>query len=159
MTLNSPDQKILELRLAEMDLREKLVAELRAVHRRKLWKERGFRSLADFCEMELGFGRSEIRELLIAVGVILTQDRMTVEDPYVQHRINVLKTWRRQKSSKLAVAPYRVISNRTLMALASINPQCLDDLAQVPGIGRVKMNSLGDEILNCLGDSRVRPTA
>ncbi len=68
-------------------------------------------------------------------------------DPGVQERIEKLKIWRRSKASLQGVAAYRVLSNRTLLAVASAGPRSGEELLRVRGIGPKKLAAYGAEIL------------
>jgi len=150
MTEHDLDQKLIELRVAEIEARSKLIPCLEEIYRRKLWQKLGFDSMTDLCMNDLGYSQLETKEVLIAIGAILPQEKMIVDDPAVQPKIEILKGWRKKKAIILAVAPFRILPNRTLMAVAKLNPRSLGELREVPGIGDKKIEDFGEEILNCL---------
>ncbi len=76
--------------------------------------------------------------------------RMQSDDPSVQNRIEILRAWRRHKSLELDFAPYMIITNRTIMAIAMKNPQSLLDLERLEGIGPKKLEAYGEEILQLI---------
>lgn len=149
-TLSETNERLLELRMTEMETREDIIDHLREVHSRKLWKKAGFNSIADFCEKELSYTQSEVRDLLIEIGVILTSKSMIAEDPATQRRIDALRAWRKSRSQRNGVAAFRVLTNRSLITIAENNPKTKTDLLKVPGVGERKLEEFGDEILKCL---------
>ena len=64
-----------------------------------------------------------------------------------------LKSWRRREAAERSVPPYVVFHDRTLAAIASLRPRSLEALAQVPGIGPVKLAAYGRKILELIGQS------
>ncbi len=65
-------------------------------------------------------------------------------------RSEVLKEWRKQYAEDNDVPAFLVFSNKTLRDLARKNPQCLQDLEKVYGIGEHKIEHLGALILEQL---------
>lgn len=61
-----------------------------------------------------------------------------------------LRTWRNTTAQKENVPAYIVFSNATLMALAELMPTSDNELLNVPGIGPMKAEKYGDEILEIL---------
>jgi superfamily II DNA helicase RecQ len=59
-----------------------------------------------------------------------------------------LRRWRTDRARERAVAPFIVMHDRTLEAIASALPRSLADLRDVPGIGPAKLSSDGDAILS-----------
>ncbi|MES2965625.1 MAG: hypothetical protein V4760_17215, partial [Bdellovibrionota bacterium] len=87
--------EIIELRMTEMEVREQLVLFLNEVHERKLWKEYGHATFADFFARELGYDRQETRDVMIRLGLVLPSSALQSENPAAQERIERLRTWRR----------------------------------------------------------------
>lgn len=139
--------EIVELRMTEMEVREQLVQFLNEVHARKLWKEWGHATLAEFFARELGYDRIETREMMIRMGLVLSSRDLQSENPAAQERIEHLKNWRRERSSRDAIAAYRVLTNRSLLEIAERNPATLDELRSIKGMGEKKCAAYGDEIL------------
>ena len=48
-------------------------------------------------------------------------------------------------------AAYMVFSNATLMAIAEMNPTNENELLSVPGVGPMKIENYGDDVLAILG--------
>lgn len=61
-----------------------------------------------------------------------------------------LRQWRRQVAGAEAIAPYRILSDADLTALAARQPQTLEALALCRGIGPVKLARYGAELLAIL---------
>lgn len=66
------------------------------------------------------------------------------KDPYYEK----VKTWRKEYANAAGVAPYYVITNKTLKELVIKKPKTSYDLKQIYGIGAVKFNEFGQELLN-----------
>lgn len=61
-----------------------------------------------------------------------------------------LRQWRREKSESAHVSPYIVLSDQAVHSLAYALPQTLEDLQLCPGIGPVKRERYGRELLAIL---------
>jgi superfamily II DNA helicase RecQ len=63
-----------------------------------------------------------------------------------------LRAWRRQEAAEAGIAPFMVLSDATLRALAAVPPDTLDRhaLALVPGIGPAKLARYGAALLALL---------
>ena len=59
-----------------------------------------------------------------------------------------MKNWRREKARAQGVPDFLVASARALQGIASTAPTNPDALLAVPGIGPVKLERYGDEILS-----------
>jgi len=68
-------------------------------------------------------------------------------DPVVEQ---ALRTWRSERSRRDGVPAYIVLSNATLTAIAAAQPRSLAMLRRVDGIGPVKLDLYGEEILALL---------
>jgi ATP-dependent DNA helicase RecQ len=62
-----------------------------------------------------------------------------------------LKKWRKDKAKELDTPAFVVFSDKTLKHLAIKNPQSLDDLKSVHGIGDSKLEKFGWDLLAELG--------
>ncbi|WP_019634666.1 ATP-dependent DNA helicase UvrD2 [Actinomadura atramentaria] len=62
-----------------------------------------------------------------------------------------LKDWRAEVSAEQKVPAYVVFTDATLQAIAERAPGSLEELAQIPGVGRVKLDRYGDAVLNLCG--------
>jgi ATP-dependent DNA helicase RecQ len=59
-----------------------------------------------------------------------------------------LRAWRLAQARERAVAPFVIMHDRTLAAIASALPRSIADLDAVPGIGPAKLAAYGDAILS-----------
>ena len=76
---------------------------------------------------------------------------MTAEpDAAVATRLAALKQWRTAQAHALAVPAYRLLTNRTLEALAIAAPQDMAALAAIPGMGPVLRQRYGAAVLDLL---------
>lgn len=73
---------------------------------------------------------------------------LVCDDARVRH--DRLKEWRKAYAKENDIAAFIVFSNKTLIDISNKNPQNLDELAQVYGMGPVKIENLGTHILACL---------
>ncbi|RYZ70570.1 MAG: hypothetical protein EOP05_13135 [Proteobacteria bacterium] len=154
--LKELEQKLMAFRVAEMTAKDQLISELKTASTLKsgegfnFWKQAGHASLRDYCLQELSYTPMEVRDILIKLGQIITRDRMTSSNPEVEKRIHQLIAWRRQKALHLGIAAFRVLGNRTVLAIAELGPKDLAELGRVKGIGHVKLQVYGDAILDAL---------
>jgi DNA helicase II / ATP-dependent DNA helicase PcrA len=65
-----------------------------------------------------------------------------------------LRAWRKQQADFDAVPAYVVFSNATLDALAAAAPGSVAELAGIPGIGPVKREKYGNEVVAIVGEWR-----
>jgi ATP-dependent DNA helicase RecQ len=56
------------------------------------------------------------------------------------------------------VAPFVIMHDRTLAAIATSLPRSLVDLGDVPGIGPAKLTAYGDAILSLVTSIVISPT-
>jgi len=62
--------------------------------------------------------------------------------------VEALRAWRLEESRRRAVAPFVVLHDRTLMAIASRLPRSPAELGDLPGIGPGKLETYGEAILD-----------
>jgi len=65
-----------------------------------------------------------------------------------------LRAWRKTKSESVGVPAFRVLSNRQLAAIARSRPRDADALAQVPGIGALRAENYGADVLAMVASNR-----
>jgi DNA topoisomerase-3 len=65
--------------------------------------------------------------------------------------VEALKTWRRTEAGKRRVPAFRILTDRTLTALASRRPATEEELLAISGIGPTIVSKYGREILGILG--------
>jgi len=62
--------------------------------------------------------------------------------------VDALRAWRLGEARRRAVAPFVVLHDRTLMAIASTLPRSPEELVELPGIGPGKLDAYGEAILD-----------
>jgi DNA helicase-2/ATP-dependent DNA helicase PcrA len=63
---------------------------------------------------------------------------------------NALRAWRTARAKADAVAPFIVFHDTTIEAIAERRPRSIAELRRVPGIGPVKIDRYGDEIIGVI---------
>lgn len=61
--------------------------------------------------------------------------------------VDALRAWRLEEARRRAIAPFVILHDRTLVAVATSLPRSMADLRAVPGIGPAKLTAYGDAIL------------
>ncbi len=64
-----------------------------------------------------------------------------------------LREWRRGQAGEQKVPAYCVLTDATLTAIAEECPRDTAGLARIPGVGRVKLDRYGDDLLGLVGES------
>jgi ATP-dependent DNA helicase RecQ len=62
-----------------------------------------------------------------------------------------LRTWRTEQARAQSLPPYVILHDSVLRAIAQTEPESLDDLSRISGIGATKLERYGDAILSVLG--------
>ena len=68
-----------------------------------------------------------------------------------QMRFELLKDWRKAKALELDVPAFVIFSDKTLRQIAQKNPQSSGDLVGTYGLGEVKIERFGGDLLKALG--------
>jgi DNA helicase-2/ATP-dependent DNA helicase PcrA len=89
----------------------------------------------------------EIRPKRVIPSVTRPWVRSTAGDDLLA----ALKEWRSQRAKQDAVPPYVVFHDQTLAEIADHRPQTMTQLRRVKGMGPVKLDSYGPEILAIVG--------
>jgi ATP-dependent DNA helicase RecQ len=76
-----------------------------------------------------------------------------VLDPDEEIRFQNLRRWRKDKAFELDLPAFVIFSDRTLKQLAVQNPQNLEDLKKIHGIGESKLEKFGWDLLAELSSS------
>lgn len=79
-----------------------------------------------------------------------TDPAATSDTPAVEARREALERWRRETAAREDRAAYLILTNETLGLLAQHDPQTLDELKKIRGIGPVKLERYGPNILEVL---------
>lgn len=72
-------------------------------------------------------------------------------DESALERKQILKDWRRTTANSLDVPAFLIFSDKTLTHLALKNPQSLEELKSIYGLGEYKIEKFGQDILTTLG--------
>jgi len=67
--------------------------------------------------------------------------------PYERGLLQDLKFIRRQLADRMNIAPYIILSDATLMEMATYLPQDLEELSRISGFGEVKLHKYGEKFL------------
>jgi superfamily II DNA helicase RecQ len=65
--------------------------------------------------------------------------------------VDALRAWRLDEARQRAIAPFVILHDRTLIAIASSLPRSLAELHAIPGMGPAKLASYGEAILSVVG--------
>jgi len=76
--------------------------------------------------------------------------RMGSEAGVDEDLVTRLRSWRLERSQEDAVPAYVVLHDATLRELAALRPKSLEELAGVKGLGPVKLERYGDDLLAVL---------
>jgi superfamily II DNA helicase RecQ len=60
-----------------------------------------------------------------------------------EKRYEVLRQWRNRLAKKKGLRPFRIFSNRSLMAIAESLPGSEVELREIPGVGPVTLKNYG----------------
>jgi DNA helicase II / ATP-dependent DNA helicase PcrA len=73
---------------------------------------------------------------------------------YDEELFEALREWRRERAATEKVPAYCVFTDATLTALAEVRPADVTQLVRVPGVGKVKIDKYGADILELCGTNR-----
>ncbi len=62
--------------------------------------------------------------------------------------VQMLTQWRREKAEEQDIPHFHILQQKTLMSIVNMLPRTMDELLAVPGIGRIKADLYGREILD-----------
>ncbi len=71
-------------------------------------------------------------------------------DGQAQARFEALKAWRAEVAKEHGLPAYVIFQNITLAEMARLQPQSLDELAGISGVGAKKLEAYGEELLRVL---------
>ena len=72
----------------------------------------------------------------------------SAEPPPDQATVDALREWRLAEARRRAIAPFIILHDRTLMAIAAVRPRSTGELLGVPGIGPAKAAEYGEAIVS-----------
>jgi superfamily II DNA helicase RecQ len=67
--------------------------------------------------------------------------------------VDALRGWRLEEARRRAIAPFVILHDRTLTAIAASLPRSMEELHAVPGIGAAKLTAYGDAILSVVAST------
>jgi ATP-dependent DNA helicase RecQ len=67
--------------------------------------------------------------------------------------IDALRAWRLEEARRRAMAPFVILHNRTLAAIAAALPESSAELEAIPGIGPARLAAYGEAILSVIGSA------
>ena len=76
--------------------------------------------------------------------------QQTLVDAADEDLFENLRLWRKQTAEEQGVPPYVIFHDATLAAIASLKPDSIEALGEVPGIGAKKLDAYGWELLRLL---------
>lgn len=79
-------------------------------------------------------------------------DDEPTEAPYDEALFKLLRAWRYEQSRTLAIAPYMVAHDATLIELARRRPQTLTQLSAVKGFGPMKIEKYGPGLITLVSE-------
>ena len=74
-------------------------------------------------------------------------------DPVAQRSWERLRAWRLEEARRQEVPPYVIFHDATLLEVTRRRPASRDALAQIPGIGRSKLDRYGDALLAVIAEA------
>ncbi len=111
------------------------------------WENGRYQELARFVQAQ---ERVDLRRIIMLLDDARTDPRTDYRNLHPELE-KALVDWRRKVAEQKRVAPYMVISLRTLLALADAAPRTYSELMRVPGIGFGLSESYGEELLSLTG--------
>lgn len=67
-----------------------------------------------------------------------------------KNKLDSLKNWRSEKSSKLGLPQYMICHNSELMTIVKVKPETVDELKNIKGFGEQKISRYGSDIISLL---------
>ena len=86
----------------------------------------------------------------VPVRVPRASDFASELDPASRRRALALRSWRKETADEMGVAAFRIMSNKTLFAVAQANPRTLAHLSHL--VYNQILNEFGEDILDVLGE-------
>lgn len=89
-------------------------------------------------------------EKKLAPTVLRKKDKPVLSIPLndiEEQRFQILRQWRRSKADELDMPAFVIFSDKTLRDLAQKNPQSMDELKNIYGIGEAKLEKFGWDLL------------
>jgi ATP-dependent DNA helicase RecQ len=71
--------------------------------------------------------------------------------------VEALRAWRLDEARRRGIAPFIILHDRTLRAIAARRPRSIDDLGSVPGIGPGKLAEYGEALIHVVRAAGAQP--
>ena len=68
--------------------------------------------------------------------------------------VDALRSWRLDEARRRGIAPFIILHDRTLLAIAAATPRNIDALLDIPGIGPAKLAEYGDAIVMVVASAK-----
>jgi ATP-dependent DNA helicase RecQ len=78
-------------------------------------------------------------------------------DPAAKAVWDALRAWRLAEARRQELPPYVIFHDSTLSELARCRPLSLAELAQIPGIGRSKLDRYGSAVIAIVAGGALHP--
>ena len=103
-----------------------------------------------------GAGRTRVRGLSAGGDRPgeLVQD--AVQATTLAPAVDALRAWRLEEARQRGIAPFVILHDRTLLAIASALPQSADELSRIAGIGPAKLAAYGEAILEIVESGKFK---
>jgi len=113
---------------------------------------------SDETESKVGMGKLDVRSLISKTPISISKPINNQELPNSDLSLNSeelvrlesLKQWRNETAGRLNLRGYMVTSNATLVNIAKFNPQTVESLINIKGLGPNKVQRFGNDILTLL---------
>jgi ATP-dependent DNA helicase RecQ len=69
------------------------------------------------------------------------------------NQMTLLKDWRLQEANSQGVPAYVIFHDATLAEIAARQPRSMEELAEIPGIGKRKLERYGEALLELIGNA------
>jgi ATP-dependent DNA helicase RecQ len=76
-----------------------------------------------------------------------TAPQFQILTPEAQYRADRLRAWRKAEAQKMEIRPFRIFGDRTLNDLANKNPDSIEELGCIFGMGTQRVSGFGGKIL------------
>ncbi|MEZ4938681.1 MAG: DNA helicase RecQ [Crocinitomicaceae bacterium] len=71
---------------------------------------------------------------------------------YDEKLYEMIRVWRKERADKLNIPAFNILSDKTLVELSYYLPLSKSDLLQINGLGHVKVETYGDELISIIND-------
>jgi ATP-dependent DNA helicase RecQ len=101
----------------------------------------------------MGF-KSSLSALSQVFSFLAPTSEQTQKIAEIESRYESLRAWRNALAKERERPPFTILSNRTLLEVATKNPQTREALLEVRGIGDKKLEQFGEAVLRSLSQAK-----